>query len=88
MPRNICITLKGPGAEKRLAPRRYNPAIPCFHAGLNYHKNHLNGEITHLLPTGIGERFTLTISDLEHAVLLNDVTPSKNESAELTREPS
>jgi hypothetical protein len=41
MPRNICITLKGPGAEKRLAPRRYNPAtpaIPCFPAGLNYHR--------------------------------------------------
>ncbi len=34
--RIITIGLKGPGAEKWLAPRRYNPAIPYFHAGLNY----------------------------------------------------
>jgi hypothetical protein len=30
-------------------------------------KNHLNKEITPLLPTGIGERFSQTISNLGHA---------------------
>ena len=33
-------------------------------------KNHLNEEITHFLPTGIGERFSQTISNLGHAALL------------------
>jgi hypothetical protein len=33
-------------------------------------KNHLNEEITHVLPTGIGERFSQTISNLGHAALL------------------
>jgi hypothetical protein len=34
-------------------------------------KNHLNEEITtSLLPTGIGERFSQTISNLGHAALL------------------
>jgi hypothetical protein len=33
-------------------------------------KNHLNEEITPLLPTGIGERFRQTISNLEHDALL------------------
>jgi hypothetical protein len=33
-------------------------------------KNHLNEEITPLLPTGIGERFIQTISNLGHAALL------------------
>jgi hypothetical protein len=33
-------------------------------------KNHLNEEITPLLLTGIGERFSQTISNLGHAALL------------------
>jgi hypothetical protein len=33
-------------------------------------KNHLNEEITPLLPTGIGERFRQTISNLGHAAPL------------------
>jgi hypothetical protein len=33
-------------------------------------KNHLNEEITSLLPTGIGKRFNQTISNLGHAALL------------------
>ncbi len=33
-------------------------------------KNNLNEEITPLLPTGIGERFSQTISDLGHAARL------------------
>jgi len=33
-------------------------------------RNHLNEEITPLLPTGIGERFSHTISNLGHAALL------------------
>ncbi len=41
MPRGITNKLKWQGAEKRLAPSRYNPAIPCFHAGLNIHRNYI-----------------------------------------------
>ncbi len=33
-------------------------------------RNHLNEEISPLLPTGIGERFSQTISNLGHAALL------------------
>jgi hypothetical protein len=33
-------------------------------------KNHLTEENTPLLPTGIGERFSQTISNLGHAALL------------------
>ncbi len=33
-------------------------------------RNHLNEEITPLLPTGIGERDSQTISNLVHAALL------------------
>jgi hypothetical protein len=33
-------------------------------------KNHLNEEITALLPTGIGERYCQIISNLGHAALL------------------
>ncbi len=49
-------------------------------------KNHLNEEITPLLPTGIGERFSQTISNLGHAALLRRC-PHINESAELTGGP-
>jgi hypothetical protein len=49
-------------------------------------KNHLNVEITTLLPTGIGERFSQTISNLGHAALLRRCgLPPINESAELSR---
>ncbi len=33
-------------------------------------RNHLNEEITLLIPTGIGERYSQTISNLGHAALL------------------
>jgi hypothetical protein len=33
-------------------------------------RNHLNEEITPLLPTGIDERFSKTISNLGHTALL------------------
>ncbi len=33
--------------------------------------NHLNEEITLLLPTGIGERYSQSISNLGHAALLH-----------------
>jgi hypothetical protein len=42
-------------------------------------KNNVNEEITPLLPTGTGERFSQTISNLGH------VKSPYNESAELTR---
>ncbi len=48
-------------------------------------RNHLNEEITPLLPTGIGERYSQTISNLGHAALLTDVTPPVNESAEVSQ---
>jgi hypothetical protein len=52
-------------------------------------QNHLNEEITHQLPTGIGERFSQTISNLGHAALLPRCElPFINESAELTQGPS
>jgi hypothetical protein len=49
-------------------------------------KNHLNEEITPLLPTGIGERFSQPVSNLGNAALLRrcELLPI-NESAELTR---
>jgi hypothetical protein len=37
MPRNKHSKLKWLVAEKRHASRSYNPAITCFHAGLNFH---------------------------------------------------
>jgi hypothetical protein len=39
----------GKGAEQRLAPHRYNPAIPCFHAGRNYHENGKAGSLPFIL---------------------------------------
>ena len=49
-------------------------------------RNHLNEEIIPLLPTGIGERFSRTISNLGHGALLRRCElPPINESAELTR---
>ncbi len=49
-------------------------------------KNHLNEEITPLLPTGIGERYCQTISNLRHSALLRRCElPPINESAELTQ---
>jgi hypothetical protein len=45
-----------------------------------------NKEITPLLPTGIGERFSQTISNLGHAALLRQSElPPINESTELTQ---
>ncbi len=49
-------------------------------------KNRLNEEINPLLSTGIGERFSQTISNLGHAALLRRwELPPINESAELTQ---
>jgi hypothetical protein len=49
-------------------------------------RNHLNEEITPLLPTRIGERFSPNISNLGHAALMSRCElPPINESAELTR---
>jgi hypothetical protein len=45
-------------------------------------RNHLNEKITPLLPTGIGEQYSQTKSNLGHAPM---GTPSINESAELTQ---
>jgi hypothetical protein len=46
----------------------------------------LNEEIIPLLPTGIGERYSQTISNLGHAALLRRCeTPPINEIAELTQ---
>ncbi len=45
------------------------PLIPLSVAKAG--RNHLNEEITPLLPTGIGKRYTQTISNLEHAALLS-----------------
>jgi hypothetical protein len=46
----------------------------------------LQEEITPLLPTEIGERFSQTILKLGHAALLRRCElPPKNESAELAR---
>jgi hypothetical protein len=42
-------------------------------------------EITPLLHTGIGERYSQTISNLGHAALLLRYEPPINESAELTQ---
>ncbi len=43
-------------------------------------ENHLNEEITPLLPTGIGERYSPTISNLGHAALLRRLnSPYKRE---------
>jgi hypothetical protein len=38
-------------------------------------RNHLNEEMIPLLPTGIGERFGQTISNLEHVALLRRCEP-------------
>jgi hypothetical protein len=48
-------------------------------------KNHLNEKITSLLPTGMGERYCQSISNLGHAALAPMRTPPINESAELAQ---
>jgi hypothetical protein len=53
------VSSQGLNTGRRLRP------LPPLHT-----KNHLNEEITPLLPTGIGERFSQTISNLGHAALL------------------
>ncbi len=51
--------------------------------------NHLKREIVPVFPTGIGERYSQTISKLGHAALLRRCelprSPPINESAELTQ---
>ncbi len=51
------------------AHRVPTPAPPPLHVG-TAGKNHLNVEITPLFPTGIGERYSQTISNLGHSALL------------------
>jgi hypothetical protein len=51
-----------------LTGRRLPPPPPLRVAKTG--ENHLNEEITPLLPTVIGERFSQTISNLGHAALL------------------
>jgi hypothetical protein len=55
------------GADPPPPPPLLAIAIAIAMAG----KNHLNEEITPLLPTGIGERYSQTISNLGHAGLLH-----------------
>ncbi len=58
------------------------PPLPWGKAG----RNHLNEKVTPLLPSGIGERFSQTISNLGHASLLRRCElPPINESAEVSR---
>jgi hypothetical protein len=45
----------------------------------------LNDEITPLLPTGVGERYSQSISNLGHAALSRRYTPPFNESDELNK---
>ncbi len=68
------------GSSQR-APTPSPPPLRVAKTG----KNHLNEEITPLLPTGIGERFIQTISNLGHAALLRrcELRPL-SEIAELT----
>jgi hypothetical protein len=66
----ICVASTG---------RRLPPPPPLHVAKTG--KNHLNEEISPLLPTGIGEKFSQTISNLGHAALLRRCElPPINES--------
>jgi hypothetical protein len=67
--------------EDHRVPTPIPPSSTLGKAG----RNHLNEEITPLLPTGIGERYSQTISNLGHAALLRRCELPHNESAELTR---
>jgi hypothetical protein len=53
-----------------LTGRRLPPPPPPPLRVAKTGENNLNEEITPLLPTGIGERFSQTISNLGHAALL------------------
>jgi hypothetical protein len=57
------------GVPGRGRPQGADPHPPSSTRGKTG-RNHLNEEITPLLPTGIGERFSQTISNLGHAALL------------------
>jgi hypothetical protein len=51
-------------------PQGADPPPPTSYTRGKAGRNHLNEEITPLLPTGIGERFSQNISNLGHAALL------------------
>jgi hypothetical protein len=45
--------------------------VGCFHRVRRAGRNHLNEEIPPLLPTGMGERYSQTISNLGHGEFHN-----------------
>jgi hypothetical protein len=62
---SVAVQLPGTSIRHRVP----NPTPPSSTQG-KAGRNHLNEEITPLLPTGKGERFSRTISNLGHAALL------------------
>jgi hypothetical protein len=56
----------GAGEVESTPPQRVPTSPPPLRVG----RNHLKEEIIHLLPTGIAEIYTQTISNLGHAALL------------------
>jgi hypothetical protein len=58
---------KGRGVSHRVPTLTPLPSSTRGKAG----RNHLNEEITPLLPAGIGERFSQTVSNLGHAALMS-----------------
>jgi hypothetical protein len=63
-------TYNNPILSESLAMHRVPTPSPRSLRVAKTGKNHLNEEITPLLPTGIGERFSQTISNLGHEALL------------------
>ncbi len=62
--------LSPPSPVGKLSPQAADwPPIPRTRSEAG--RNHLNEEIIPLLPTGIGEQYCKTISNLEHAALLH-----------------
>jgi hypothetical protein len=71
--------------DSRISPTGCRPPPPPSTGG-KAGGNHLNEEITPLLPHWIAERFSQTVSNLGHAALLHRCElPPINDSAELTR---
>ncbi len=73
---NIQLQIRNPAHHHRVPTP---PPTPRHVATAG--KYHLNEEITPIIPTGIGERYCQTISNLGHAPMW---TPPINKSAELT----
>ncbi len=64
---SLFANLEGGQQLVRTGCRTPPPPLRVAKAG----RNHLNEEITPLLPTGIGERYSQTISNLGHVALLH-----------------